>query len=212
MSSGETPQVAELPNAAAGWDNIYRESGENYFFGREASPLARLALQYWKLRRGAERGPLLDLGCGEGRDAVFFAQAGFDVTALDGSEVGMEKLDALAREARVGLTAVRCDLQDYALPESLPFLHANNCLQFLGEGCLPMLYRLQGLTPSGGLHSVSVFTRESVPEREGVYRFDRNELKFLYREWFLLFYAENIVWREPMQTYLSFAQIIAQKR
>lgn len=203
--------VVDIPAASVDWDSLYRECGEHYFFGREASPLARQALQYWKLRKGETRGPLLDLGCGEGRDAVFFAQGGFDVTALDRSTVGLQKLGLLAQEAQVNLIAVQSDLRSAPLPETLPFLHANNCLQFLGAECLPYLRRLQALTPPGGLHSVSVFTRDYVPEREDLYCFDHNELKFLYRDWTLLFYAENIVWREPMQTYLSFAQIIAEK-
>jgi len=200
-----------IPCEPVDWDAAFRECGERYLFGREASALAQTALQYWKLRYDEARGPLLDLGCGEGRDAVFFAQAGFDVIAVDSSAVGLEKLDVLAREAHVGLTTVQCDVRHYGLPASLPFLHANNCLQFLGADCLPYLAKLQAQTPQGGFHSVSVFTQECVPEQEGLYRFRRHELKDAYRDWNMLFYAENIVWREPLQRYLSFAQIVAIK-
>ena len=34
---------------------------------------------------------LLDIGCGEGRNAVFFARNGYEVHALDISERGLEK-------------------------------------------------------------------------------------------------------------------------
>ena len=38
---------------------------------------------------------LLDIGCGEGKDAVFFAKCGYAVTAFDISEQGIEKAKRL---------------------------------------------------------------------------------------------------------------------
>lgn len=35
--------------------------------------------------KGAIGGQILDLGCGSGRDSLYFAQLGFEVTAIDGS-------------------------------------------------------------------------------------------------------------------------------
>lgn len=203
--------AGSLPRNAGDWDRIFGESGEKYFFGREPSLLAQTALRYWKILHGDERGPLLDFGCGEGRDAVFFAQKGFEVTAVDGSEVGLEKTNRLAQEAHVGMTRVLCDLRAYRLPASLPFLHANNCLQFLGGHCLPTLSALQQRTASGGFHAISVFTRDCVKEQDGLYRFDHHELKFFYRDWRIFSYLEQMIWSEPVQAYLSFAQIVAAR-
>ncbi|MFC0560655.1 class I SAM-dependent methyltransferase [Halalkalibacter alkalisediminis] len=44
---------------------------------------------------------LLDIGCGEGKDAVFFARNGYDVTAFDISNAGIEKTRNLLLGARV---------------------------------------------------------------------------------------------------------------
>lgn len=41
-----------------------------------------------QLPKGAQG--ILDLGCGSGRDSLFFAKNGFDVTAVDGSEALLE--------------------------------------------------------------------------------------------------------------------------
>jgi len=46
-------------------------------------------------------GKVLSLGEGEGRNAVYLAEQGFDVTALDGSAVGLEKLSRLTTERGV---------------------------------------------------------------------------------------------------------------
>ena len=40
---------------------------------------------------------VLDIGCGEGKDAVFFARNGYDVTAFDLSKEGIEKGKAFYR-------------------------------------------------------------------------------------------------------------------
>ncbi|MFO0600846.1 MAG: class I SAM-dependent methyltransferase [Myxococcaceae bacterium] len=55
-------------------------------------------------------GPVLCLGEGEGRNAVFLAQRGLDVTALDLSEKGLEKTRALAAEKGVQVRTVLADL------------------------------------------------------------------------------------------------------
>ncbi len=38
------------------------------------------------------RGNLLDLGCGQGRDSLFLASIGYDVTAVDNSKVGVQQM------------------------------------------------------------------------------------------------------------------------
>ena len=57
------------------WSKFYAAS--YYDLPDEPSAFAR-----WVARREAPA-PLLDVGCGKGRDALFFAAEGFDVTALD---------------------------------------------------------------------------------------------------------------------------------
>lgn len=67
---------------------------------------------------GSLTGPILCLGEGEGRNAVFLASLGHDVTAIDLSPKGLEKAQRLARERGVTLETEVADLADYALGES----------------------------------------------------------------------------------------------
>ena len=56
------------------------------------------------------RGRALSLGEGEGRNAIFLARNGFEVTAVDASVVGLAKARARAEAAGVSLTTVHADL------------------------------------------------------------------------------------------------------
>ena len=44
---------------------------------------------------------LLDLGCGDGRDSLYFAKKGFDVTSVDFSESGINKLNQIINSKKI---------------------------------------------------------------------------------------------------------------
>jgi SAM-dependent methyltransferase len=52
---------------------------------------------------------VLDLGCGAGRDALFFAAEGFDVYARDVSRPAQRELEALARQRNLAVQTRRTD-------------------------------------------------------------------------------------------------------
>ena len=58
-------------------------------------------------------GHALDIGAGEGRNALFLASRGLNVLAVDQSEVGMQKAQRLAQERGLTLRTQAADLQDF---------------------------------------------------------------------------------------------------
>jgi SAM-dependent methyltransferase len=62
------------------------------------------------------RGRALDLACGEGRNAVWLAERGWEVTGVDFSGVALEKGARLAEARGVEVTWVEADLTEY-VPE-----------------------------------------------------------------------------------------------
>lgn len=58
-------------------------------------------------------GHALDIGAGEGRNALFLASRGLNVLAVDQSEVGIRKAQRLAQERGLTLRAQATDLQDF---------------------------------------------------------------------------------------------------
>ena len=65
-------------------------------------------------------GRALDLGCGEGRNAVWLAEQGWQVTAVDFSEVGLDKARRLAANRNVQVSWVLADVMDYR-PQPPPY-------------------------------------------------------------------------------------------
>ena len=87
------------------WDQRY--SSKDYAYGTKANDF--LVSMYDKLPTGK----ILCLAEGEGRNAVWLAEQGNEVTAVDASEIGLKKADKLAKERRVKVTTVHADLADY---------------------------------------------------------------------------------------------------
>ena len=97
----------------AHWEAALRERPDRY--GVEASEPARAALE---LLRGVGARDLLELGSGQGRDALFFAQAGLAVTAADFAPVALATVAEKARTAGVvdRVAVLECDVR-----QPLPF-------------------------------------------------------------------------------------------
>jgi 2-polyprenyl-3-methyl-5-hydroxy-6-metoxy-1,4-benzoquinol methylase len=84
------------------WDRRY--AAEAYAFGTEPNDfLVEVAPLI-------PAGPVLCLAEGEGRNAVWLAGRGHEVTAVDASSVGIAKAEALARARGVNITTVATDL------------------------------------------------------------------------------------------------------
>lgn len=58
-------------------------------------------------------GKILCLAEGEGRNAVWLAEQGNEVTAVDASDIGLKKAHKLAKSRGVTITTVHADLADY---------------------------------------------------------------------------------------------------
>jgi SAM-dependent methyltransferase len=99
----QDPQPPPIDERAAAWDA--RFACEGFTYG--ARPNQFVAAAAPDLPAGAE---LVDLGSGEGRNAVWLAEQGFRVTAVDFSEAGLNKTRALARQRGVAVETVRADL------------------------------------------------------------------------------------------------------
>ena len=89
------------------WDQRY--AAKEYVYGTEPNEFlhANAAL--------LPKTKVLCLADGEGRNSVYLASLGYDVTAVDSSKVGLEKAQQLAKAKGVKITTVQADLADYHL-------------------------------------------------------------------------------------------------
>jgi SAM-dependent methyltransferase len=91
------------------WDEKY--SRPTFVYGK--SPVQFLAENYQYI---PFEGSVLDMGMGEGRNAVFLAQKGYKVTGVDISSVAVKKSYLLAQEFGVKIKGVVASLADYKIP------------------------------------------------------------------------------------------------
>lgn len=94
-------------STAQRWDERYNAA--EYVFGTAANDF--LAAVVDRLPHGR----VLCLGEGEGRNAVFLAERGHEVTAIDASSVGLQKAERLASERGVRIRTLARDLAEYTI-------------------------------------------------------------------------------------------------
>ena len=91
-------------------DNIWHQrfSDDEYFYGIAPNDFLVEASRYL-----TEHSEVLSLGEGEGRNAVFLAEQGHRLTALDIALSGLQKASKLAQARGVALKTVHADLSQY---------------------------------------------------------------------------------------------------
>ena len=90
------------------WDERY--ATDEYLYGTEANTFLTSVIDR------IPPGRVLCLAEGEGRNAVWLAEQGRSVTAVDASPVGLDKARQLAAARGVYIDAVVADLADYPIP------------------------------------------------------------------------------------------------
>lgn len=167
------------------WDQRY--SAAEFVYGSRANDF--LAAHVDAI---PQAGPVLDIGCGEGRNAVFLAERGYVVTAVDQSAVGLQKAQRLAAERGVSITTVQADLGQFVI-------HPGHWAGIVSIFChLPTALRhslypsvVQGLRP-GGVLLLEAYTPAQIGRGTGgpsdpdwMMSLDRLKEQFADLEWVL---------------------------
>ena len=124
-----------MPEAQQHWDEHYGERAR-VWSGRVNARLAEVA-------ESLTPGRALDLGCGEGADAVWLAERGWQVVAVDISGVALQRAadDARARDLLGSI-----DFQQHDLSDSFPVGSIRP-----GVGAVPAFHRPVGPGPGAAI-------------------------------------------------------------
>jgi len=173
------------------WAREYARDPERYVFGTAPSDWA---LEIARLVRPGDT--VLDLGCGEGRDSVFFAELGATVTGVDLSADVLDKAQRLARGR-----GVRVRWIEGGMPEALPagrfdLIFSCGSIHYVPRAeRRPLFRRLAAMTRPGGHQAHVVFTDQLVHEEKGeiVDYFTAGELREAFVEWQVLRNGERVI-------------------
>ena len=137
------------------WDSMYRDlTAPVTFSGGE--PSAEVVEAARRLPAGARA---IDLGCGDGRNALFLASQGFRVTATDISPVGIAKVKQFAAERDLAVDARVQSMRETTFEIDYDLVVSMGCLHLIERECWePLLRGMQEGTCLGGYHAVGVMT------------------------------------------------------
>jgi tellurite methyltransferase len=173
------------------WAREYARDPERYVFGTEPSDWAR---EIARLVRPGDA--VLDLGCGEGRDSIFFAELGAVVTGVDPAADGLDKARRLARRRSVRVRWIEGGMTD-ALPVArFDLIFSCGTIHYVPRAeRRPLFRRLAAMTRPGGHQAHVVFTDRLVHEEKGeiVDYFTAGELREAFVEWQVLRSGERVI-------------------
>ena len=187
-----------MPSSEQEWDE------KHGLVAREASePPAGILAELWPL---LPAGAALDLACGRGRNAVFLAEHGWRVTAVDWSVAALHILEARAQArkilvrriqkiaeakhaARAGIDLLQADLERIALPANR--FSVILCVRYLQRSLFPQICR--ALRPAGML-LFETYTKAQLAfpggPRDPLHLLNTGELRRAFPELEVVFYRE----------------------
>jgi len=183
------------------WDK--RFGRKEFALGKEPNPFLKKHIHL------LPKGKTLDMAAGEGRNAVFLAQKGFEVDAVDISEKGLKKARKLAREKGVKINTFLVDLDQHPIGKERYDLIVN--FYFLRRRLIP---RIKKGLKKGGKVIFETYLLEhrklgTGGPKQAKYFLKPNELLGLFKDFRILFYREGIFWEGGRKK--AVASLIAQK-
>ena len=176
------------------YDSVYEQ--KEYYWGTEPSELAQ---QIVALNSDLKHRVLLDVGSGEGRDAIYFAQNGLMVDALEISVPGIEKIRKGSQNSGYDITPIQADMLNYKMTKNYDIIYSCGSLQFVTPKQRPDIFsEYKKCTCEHGLNAHLVFidkpfVKPAPDWQANEYFYKSGELLYCYDDWEILHYAEETI-------------------
>ncbi len=174
-----------------------RYANQEYYWGKKPSAICDRIIEI--IRPGPDFRPkLLDLGCGEGRNAVYFAKHGFEVTGLDLSLPGLEKTRRYAEEIGVHVRTIHADIITYELEDTYDVIFSTGTLHYLPPEVRSQRFQnYKEHTSPDGIIAFSVFVKKPFIKRapdaeESAFLYKSGELMGYFWDWEIIYCTEEI--------------------
>ena len=182
------------------WDERWSH-GEHS--GSEPSPILVEALE------GIAPGRALDLGAGAGRNALYLAQEGWSVTAIDSSKRAVELASMRARQMGVRLESLAIDLEGDTVPVEDASFDLVLMFFYMQRDLFP---RIKKWLKPGGLFVAAIHTvddRPGIHAMNAAHLLDRGELAEAFSDFEIVSSREGDP-RDGMHRRMT-AELVARK-
>lgn len=139
-----------------------------------------------------KNGVILDIGCGDGKNAVYLARQGFEnIDAFDPSEDAIEKLKRISNKEKLKINAQVKSLQEFNFEKQYDLVLSFGVYHFVPEQeWKSFILKAQQNTKRGGVHIIQMFN-DSLPPTPDIAHYavgmaKDGELKELYKDWEIL--------------------------
>lgn len=167
------------------------------YWGKRPSKMCKKVLEF--LRPSPNFHPkLLDIGCGEGRNAIYFAKHGFKVCGLDISRPGLQKTRRYAEKAGVHVETTHANIITYVPEDMYMVIFSTGTLHYLPPDVRPHWFQqYKDVTFLEGIHAHSVlvtkpFIDPAPDAEENSYLYPSGEVMNYYLDWEILYFTEEI--------------------
>ena len=167
------------------WEKAYQEYDTNAFSNEPNATI----IEFEHLI--ARQSKILDVGCGEGQNAIYLAGQGHHVDAFDLSEHGIVKVKHRCELSNAQVNAFVADLTTYQFEQYYDMIICFGTLHFVAKNeWKRFINNAKGYTNIGGIHIMQIFT-DLVPASEDIAPFaiglaKDEEIKELYTDWEIL--------------------------
>ena len=163
------------------WESEYLNKNRSVF-GKQSKEIEEI------VNKLPDNAKILDVGCGDGRNALYLAAHGFQVDAFDISQNAIEKLNYIKKESGLDINTYICDALKFDFRYNYDLIIMHGVLQFIEKEKQPKIIELlKKHTNNGGYHIIALFTdEEPIPDdlkdaMVGVFK--KDEIKGCYAEW-----------------------------
>jgi tellurite methyltransferase len=146
-----------------------------------------------EIPRMMKHGEVLDVGVGEGKNALFLSKKGFKVTGIDISDVAVKKFKKFAKKQKLVIKGIVEDIIDFKFSKNYEVIICTAVLHLINRP-LMVINKIKKHTKKGGINLITIFTEKDIGFKEypSLQFLKGVKLKELYGDWKILKYKNYI--------------------
>lgn len=165
------------------WEKTFKKDN-TFLFGSEPN---KTIVEFEYLFN--KKGTVLDVGCGDGKNAFYLAKQGFaDIEAFDISENAIEKLNRICEKNGLNINTEIISVSEFEFKKQYDLMLSFGVFHFVEKDLWKeFILKAKNNTNIGGIHIIQMFI-DSIPPTPDIAPFaigmaQDGEIKELYEDW-----------------------------